>query len=227
MIKVGITGRSGFIGSHLWNMMQTLPEKYELVKFKRDYFSDNDSIDSFVRGCDVIVHLAGLNRHDSGSFLYETNVKLASSLISGLDRTNQKPHVIVSSSVHEKEESHYGKSKKKCRELFSGWAARSGAKFTGLLLPNVFGPFGKAHYNSVVATFCDQLTNSQTPKIYEDSSLELVYVGEVAECIQECIDNQVNDHRYNVRPSAVQKVHWYITCSIVSGICASTIPDKF
>ena len=45
-----------------------------------------------------------------------------------------------------------------------------------LVIPNVFGPYCKPHYNSVVSTFAYQLINNITPSVIEDNKLELVYV---------------------------------------------------
>jgi UDP-2-acetamido-2,6-beta-L-arabino-hexul-4-ose reductase len=60
------------------------------------------------------------------------------------------------------------------------WAKESGGKFSGMIIPNVFGPFGLPNYNSVVATFCYKLTHDETPKIDVDGELKLIYVGELA-----------------------------------------------
>ena len=47
--------------------------------------------------------------------------------------------------------------KKKVVELLIKWESKSQGSFSGLIIPNVFGPFGKPNYNSVVATFCQKL----------------------------------------------------------------------
>ena len=63
MIKIGITGQNGFIGKHLYNLIGLLPEYYSLIDFQKDFFENEDNLDSFVSKCDVIVHLAAINRH--------------------------------------------------------------------------------------------------------------------------------------------------------------------
>ena len=40
MIKVGITGKSGFIGTHLANTIYLYKEKYELIDFEDEYFQN-------------------------------------------------------------------------------------------------------------------------------------------------------------------------------------------
>ncbi len=181
MIKVGVTGSNGFIGYHLYNTLTLYKKEFRLIEFDRKFFDNTSSLDSFVSSCDVIVHLAALNRHDDAAFIYETNISLVRNLIDSLKRTGSKPHLIISSSTQEQLDNIYGKSKKEARLLLFDWSIQSGCKFTGLIIPNVFGPFGQPYYNSVIATFCHQIASNETPKIDIDRKLNLIYVGELVE----------------------------------------------
>ncbi len=183
MIKIGITGQSGFIGTHLYNTLRLQPEKYECIPFEDEFFQSDETMDNFVRKCDVIVHLAALNRHSDADILYKTNIELVQKLIAAMERTNNKPYVIMSSSLQEERDNLYGRSKREGRELFNQWADRNGACFTGLIIPNVFGPFGVPFYNSVVSTFSHQVVNELEPKIEVDAKLSLIYVGDLVEFI--------------------------------------------
>ncbi len=206
MINIGITGQKGFIGTHLYNTLRLYPEKYNLIEFKKNYFKDNVALDGFVSKCDVIIHLAALNRHNTPSVIYKTNISLVSSLIESFNRTNSNPHVIVSSSTQEDNDNLYGKSKKVGRSLFEEWAKEKNAIFSGLIIPNVFGPFGKPKYNSVIATFSHQLSNNQIPKIDIDGNLKLIYVSELVSCIIDCIENKINQAEYRVKHTSKKKV---------------------
>ena len=64
-MKVGITGQNGFVGKHLYNTLGLQPDKFERVVFQKEYFEMKDKLDEFVKSCDVIVHLAAVNRHES------------------------------------------------------------------------------------------------------------------------------------------------------------------
>ena len=109
-----------------------------------------------------------------------------------MQRTQSTTHVLFSSSTQEERDNLYGRSKKEGRLLFGRWASDHNATFTGFVIPNVFGPFGNPYYNSVIATFCHQLTHNEEPKIDIDGEIKLIYVGELVSLIISKI-SQSND----------------------------------
>ena len=179
MIKVGITGQPGFVGTHLFNALGLQHDMFIRIPFEDAFFQDESKLKEFVQDCDAIVHLAALNRHYNPEVLYQTNIGLVNQLIGACETTNSTPHILFSSSTQEERDNLYGKSKKEGRKLFERWAERNHAQFTGFIIPNVFGPFGNPYYNSVVATFCYQLTHNEKPKIEVDSEITLIYVNEL------------------------------------------------
>lgn len=193
-MKIGVTGNEGFVGKHLTNTIRLFPDEFEVVPFSRNYFEDESKLQQFVADCDVIVHLAALNRHNDPETIYKTNIELVERLVQALEAVNSKAHVLFSSSSQEERDNVYGKSKKAGRELFIDWAKRSGGKFTGMVIPNVFGPFGSPYYNSFIATFCHQLSHNETPKIEVDGDVKLIYVGDLTKAIiQEIRSEAGND----------------------------------
>jgi UDP-2-acetamido-2,6-beta-L-arabino-hexul-4-ose reductase len=194
MIKVGVTGSNGFIGWHLCRTLELDTNKFELIEFKRDWFDGNIDLDSFVSKCDIIVHLAGLNRHSEESAIYNTNLGLSERLIESFKRTNFKGQVIFSSSIQEERNNIFGNSKKAARELFINWAGQFNATFHGLIIPNVFGAFGVPFYNSLVATFSHQLVNNEVPKIVIDATLNLIYINDLVKKIIDLFHTKTNDN---------------------------------
>jgi UDP-2-acetamido-2,6-beta-L-arabino-hexul-4-ose reductase len=182
-IKVGITGQNGFIGSHLYNELGLLPGIFERINFDRCYFANIEMLMNFVKQCDIIVHLAAVNRSCDNNELYNTNIELTRSLIKALNKTEAVPGIVFSSSTQEQLDNVYGESKRECRHLLEQWARQHNATFSGLIIPNVFGPFGKSNYNSFVATFCHKLTHNDEPQIMINKEVDLIYVSSLCKYI--------------------------------------------
>jgi len=178
MINVGITGQAGFVGTHLFNYLNLDPGLFNLVPFEDDYYRDPAVLRKWVSQCDTIIQLAALNRHSDPEEIYQTNVRLVKELLAALDDTGSTPHLLFASSTQEEFDNPYGRSKKEERRLMGEWAEKKDVPFTGLVIPNVFGPFGNPYYNSVVATFSHQLTHGGQTRIDVDKSMKLIYVGE-------------------------------------------------
>lgn len=195
MIKIGITGQEGFIGTHLYNFLG-LNKEVKLIGFSKSFFKNQKLLQDFVKQCDVIVHLAAMNRHNDPSIIYDTNVLLVQQLIDAMENENVNPHILFSSSTQEEKDTPYGNSKKESRKLLSKWAVKNKALYTGLIIPNVFGPFGNPFYNSVIATFSHQLTHNEIPKINVDGNLKLIYVNELVEKIWIIIDEKISNPEY-------------------------------
>lgn len=180
MIRIGITGQAGFIGTHIWNTFGLFKEEFERIPFEDSFFDTPEKLETFAAHCDVIIHLAALNRHNDPDTIYRVNLELVDKLTAALEKTGKTPFVLFSSSTQEERDNVYGRSKREGRERLIRWAEKNGAPFAGLVIPNVFGPFGNPYYNSVVATFCHQLTHGETPQIDVDGQLKLIYVSELA-----------------------------------------------
>ena len=211
MIKIGITGQEGFVGTHLYNTLKLYPKEFEVIDYDISYFEDENQLDRFVSNCDTIVHLAAMNRHKSQQVIYDTNINLVDKLIASCKKAVSKPHILFSSSSQEDRDNLYGKSKKVGRNLLSDWAKQDSGVFTGLIIPNVFGPFGKPHYNSVIATFSHQVVNNETPEIKVDGSLKLIYVGELVQEIIQKIRLRKSEELYKVPHTSEAKVSEILT----------------
>ena len=77
LVRVGVTGQGGFMGSHLYNFLGTKSTEIKRISFKRNYFEDEVELQNFVKSCDVIVHIAAMNRHEDEQVLYNTNIEFS------------------------------------------------------------------------------------------------------------------------------------------------------
>lgn len=205
-VKIGITGQEGFVGQHLYNTIGLFPEEFERIPYHIDYFKDQEKLEVFVSQCDVVVHLAAMNRHNDPEVLYQTNINLVKQLIAALEKSASKAHVLFSSSSQEERDNLYGRSKKEGRELLIDWASKANGIFTGLVIPNVFGPFGHPYYNSFIATFSHQLTHNEQPKIEVDGEVKLIYVAELVDVIINEIRSRVGNPLFVIPHTSVHKV---------------------
>nr|WP_299034110.1 NAD-dependent epimerase/dehydratase family protein [uncultured Tenacibaculum sp.] len=180
-LKVGITGQKGFMGKHLYNFLGTKPDNVERISFERHFFEDETLLQNFVSSCDVVVHIAAMNRHEDQQVIYNTNVGLVQKLVDACNKTGATPKIIFSSSTQEERDNLYGKSKRDGRKLLEDWAQETNGKVSSLIIPNVFGPFGKPNYNSFIATFCLKIINGEEPTIINDSVVNLIYINELSE----------------------------------------------
>ena len=198
MIKIGITGQTGFVGTHLFDTIGLYQDKFIRIPFQDELFRNDTQLQNFVNQCDVIVHLAAMNRHNDPEVIYNTNIGLVNQLIAACESTQSTPHILFSSSTQENRDNLYGRSKKEGRKLLEQWADINKGQFTGLIIPNVYGPFGHPYYNSVVATFCHQITHNEQPRIEVDGTLKLIYVGELVSQILEIVEQFFSDQKNNV-----------------------------
>lgn len=178
---VGVTGAAGFIGRNVVANL-TRVDGYTVRECGRATFADDASLDAFVAGCDVIVHLAGVNRGTDDE-IARVNPELAQKLVASAERTGTVPHFLYSSSTQETAENVYGRAKREAGEILATWAAAAGGSLTKLVIPNVYGAGAKPFYNSVVATFCHQLATGETPEIHVDKSVEFIYIKELVDAI--------------------------------------------
>lgn len=177
-MRIGITGADGLLGFHMKALLHA-DRQHEVRLATRETFASPGQLAAFVEGLDGIVHFAGVNRAPEAE-VETMNRVLAEQLVAALIATGSKASLIYSNSTHIERDTAYGRGKKQASTAFAGWAAEAGANYVDLVLPHVFGEFGRPFYNSVVSTFCHQLAHQQAPVIQVDGDLELVHAQEVA-----------------------------------------------
>ncbi|MFA5864696.1 MAG: NAD-dependent epimerase/dehydratase family protein [Phycisphaerae bacterium] len=187
-LNVGITGMAGFVGTHLKERFIRDENVSVAVPFEDDYFNQPEKLKEYLARCDVVVHLAAMNRGDDNE-IYNTNVELVKKLVSTLEKLKKTPHILFSSSTQVELDNPYGRSKKEGAKILTEWAKRNNAPVTILTIPNVFGDRCRPFYNSVIATFCHLLTHGGSPEIKVDNELHLIYINELTEIIHNRIEN--------------------------------------
>jgi UDP-2-acetamido-2,6-beta-L-arabino-hexul-4-ose reductase len=217
-MKLGLTGAEGLIGWHTRAYCRTHRPDIELRLATRETFADAAKLKAFTHGLDAIIHCAGVNRGEEQA-VEQGNITLSQQLASVLP---QQAHVVFANSTHSGRDSAYGRGKQRASEILANAAQ---GRYTDLILPHVFGEFGKPYYNSVVSTFCHQLSIGESPTIIDDGMLELIHAQNVAAEALRAIDQSLTgNHRITGAPIRVSELLALLTRLHTSYYAQLTIP---
>ena len=193
--KILITGSNGFIGSNLLDYLKDCGD-YEIYEFNRK--NPLSELPNLIKKVDLILHLAGVNRPKNKDDFINNNVGLTNEICFIL-KNYQDKRLIYFSSIQALQDNYYGKSKKKGEEICLNLAKYSGNKINILRLPGVFGKNCKPNYNSVVATFCYNVTNNIKLKIIDkEKEISLLYVMDLCNQIKNLIQYPSNMSFINI-----------------------------
>ncbi len=177
MKTVLVTGSSGFIGQNLCKRLEEITE-LEILRFEKD--NTTDDLRKFLKESDFVFHLAGINRPKDEKEFDTGNRGLTEDLLSLIEESGRKIPVLITSSIQAELDNPYGKSKKAAETAIFEWSKTTGNKAFVYRLPNVFGKWCRPNYNSVVATFCNNIANDLEISINDRSiELNLVYIDDV------------------------------------------------
>lgn len=189
MTTVGVTGADGFFGWHMLCRLRTFGWRLEVAN--RATFADESALDAFVQACDVIVHLAGVNRAATDLEVHEGNVVLAERLVAAQNRTGSYADIVYANSVKASEGGAYGDSKALAADQLATATTHAGRNFVDIRFPHLFGEFGVPLYNSAVTTFAHQLAHHE-PSDVSDGYLELLHVQDAAQLVLDSITQEVD-----------------------------------
>ena len=80
--------------------------------------------------------------------------------------------------------SEYGRSKKAGEDLFLDYQKETGAKVLVYRFPNLFGKWCRPNYNSMVATFCHNITRGIPITIHDENAVvPLLYIDDLMETL--------------------------------------------
>lgn len=176
-MKVLITGADGFIGK---NLRVALSEREGFVVLAVTRSTDEAALTQSVNDCDVVVHLAGVNRPQDPAEFASGNADFTARLCELLRATGRAVPVAFASSIQAERDNPYGLSKRAAEQHLADYAAHSGAGVGLYRLANVFGKWCRPNYNSAVATFCHNLAHGLPVRVDDPSaSVRLVYVDDV------------------------------------------------
>lgn len=193
-MKILVTGAHGFVGKNLCAQLNNIkdgkarnyPVKISEV-MEYDLDTPTELLDGFCKKADFVFNLAGVNRPQNQEEFMQGNFGFASTLLDTLKKHRNTCPVMLSSSIQATligryGESDYGKSKLAGEELFFRYEKETGAKVLVYRFPNLFGKWCRPNYNSVVATFCNNIANGLSIQVNDRSAkLEMLYIDDLVE----------------------------------------------
>lgn len=176
-MKILVTGAKGFVGK---NLVAELKNRNYNEIYECDIETTDEELDEYTKNCEFVFHLAGVNRPEKEEDFMKGNFGFTSVLLEKLKKHNNKCPILITSSIQAKLDNPYGKSKKAGEDLMFTYAKETGAKVYVYRLTNLFGKWCRPNYNSVVATFCNNIEKGLEIKINDPSVvLDLAYIDDV------------------------------------------------
>lgn len=188
-MNILITGAKGFVGSNLVCFLRQLTEKHTIYEYDRE--STEEQLDQYTKNCDFVFHLAGVNRPEKTEEFMEGNFGFTSTLLNKLKEHNNKAPIMISSSIQAELDNDYGKSKKAGEDLIFNYGKENSIPVYVYRFPNLFGKWCRPNYNSVIATFCNNIATDQEITINDSKvKLTLAYIDDVCEELIRCLNGK-------------------------------------
>ena len=190
-----VTGAKGFVGRNLCSQLNNIKggkaNWYKGVQvddvFEYDLGNTQEELDHYCAEADFVFNLAGVNRSQNQEEFMKGNFGFASTLLDTLKAHKNACPVMLSSSAQASltgrfGNSKYGRSKKAGEDLFLQYGQEVGTKMLIYRFPNLFGKWCRPNYNSVIATFCNNIANNLPIQVNDRSvEMELLYIDDLVD----------------------------------------------
>ncbi len=203
-MKVLVTGSNGFVGRNLISNL-SLNKEIEIYKYDRD--STPEELEEYTKNCEFVFHLAGVNRPEDPKEFMEGNFGFTSTLLDSLKKHKNKCPIMISSSIQAALDNDYGKSKKAGEDLIFEYGKKNKVKTFVYRFPNLFGKWCRPNYNSVIATWCYNVSHNEEIQVNDETKeLTLAYIDDVCNELIKCLDNkETKEGNYCIVPITYTK----------------------
>ena len=194
-----ITGAYGFVGKNLSESLacirdgkdRTHPELEIGEIYLYDIDTDPALLPEYCKKADFVFHLAGVNRPKDTAEFMQGNFGFTTTLLDTLKSVGNKAPIMISSSIQAALDNPYGQSKKAGEDAVFAYGKENNVDVLVYRFPNLFGKWCRPNYNSVIATFCNNIAND-LPITVNDRSvvLTLCYIDDlVSEMLRALAEN--------------------------------------
>lgn len=183
-MKILVTGSNGFLGKNI--LAECKNQDISTLNFDKN--ATDEELIMYLEECDFIMHLAGINRPLTNEEFYNGNTNFTKKLLDLMKMQKRNIPILFSSSIHAEKDNDYGKSKKMAEDLIFEYAKETGNDVFVYRLANAFGKWSKPNYNSVVSTFCYNISHDleiqvSTPNVV----IPFVYIDDIIAEFLSCL----------------------------------------
>ena len=188
-----VTGSEGFVGR---NLCVRLRERagVEVIPIHRG--TSEAELQAGIASCDIVFHLAGVNRPKDPAEFMVGNRDLTARIASLIALRGGSVPVVLTSSTQAERDNPYGASKLAGEQALLQSLPNAESCLHVFRLPNVFGKWCRPNYNSAVATFCHNIARGLPITIHDPSApVNLVYIDDVLDAFMAILDAHARGER--------------------------------
>lgn len=206
-MKILMTGAKGFVGRNLVTTLKNIKEGKDKTRpdlnieeiYEYDLDTGMELLNEYCGKADFVFNLAGVNRPKEKGEFETGNCGFVEELLSLLKNNKNRCPIMLSSSIQASlqgryNNSDYGKSKLEGEQVLLTYGKENAVRTLVYRFPNIFGKWCRPNYNSVVATFCNNIANNISIQINDESTeLELVYIDDLVNEMLDALEQK--EHR--------------------------------
>lgn len=203
-MNILVTGAAGFVGKNLVCQLKNIRDLKDRTHpnleikniYEYDITDDIYVLQGYCKDADFVFNFAGVNRPKDKKEFITGNSDFVTTMTDILKKNNNKCPIMLASSIQASltgrfSDSEYGRSKREAEDKIFTYGQETGTRVLVYRFPNLFGKWCRPNYNSVVATFCNNIAND-LPIVVNDAGteLELLYIDDLVNEMLEALENR-------------------------------------
>jgi len=189
MKQILVTGSEGFVGKNLCVALSRL-DNVVIQRFDKE--NSIDELKNHLDNSDYIFHVAGVNRPKDENEFVNGNIELTEIIVTHLIENKKKTPIVFTSTIQAELDNPYGKSKKEAENVLRKYNKETDADLFIYRLHNLFGKWSRPNYNSVISTFCYNISHDLEIKINNaEHNVEFVYIDDLINTLIKTYQNEV------------------------------------